>query len=243
MQKSFDVNQAECAQKNDKRVLLDSIRSRFAKNQKTQSDTQISDPLGIFNRKVQDLLGEQIMSSSGKILQYSMTVSAFVLRWAGQDVLYGSLPDTDVPLIDHTLFVGPIPQKPLNPSSAPFDGPSSWDMYWWSWFITIPYTILVRYPLLFWVQTLIIKAFFKVEVAIMRAAKSLFGDVHSVVRYAVMCLVCVPAVFCMAVWEMWELWMFADFIFPGSACLFHIAAANRLGVRVEGYTNFGNKFW
>ena len=25
--------------------------------------------------------------------------------------------------------------------------------------------------------------------------------------------------------QMWELWMFADFIFPGSACLFHIAAA------------------
>ena len=98
----------------DKPVLLDSIRSRFAKNQSAQSDTENSDPLGNFNRKVRDLLGEQIMSSSGRILQYSMTVSAFVLRWAGQDVLNGSLPDTAVPLLDYTLFVGPIPLRNLS---------------------------------------------------------------------------------------------------------------------------------
>ena len=234
--KSFDVRKAHCEFSQDKDILLKSIRDQFGdfqnhdidKNLKNIITKPVSNPLEDFNKSVKRLLKKQTVSSSRRILPYSLVVVAYFAQWFSLNFNYRLLPttglwDQNLPWStfsdfegrwDHldfvfykTLWSKPFYPSNLGPIAPPFD--SMWGYYWYDILIFWPYRIFVRYPLVFYLESLIIKALFRLE---------------NNEKWKVPWYFCwIPVIFLFAVLEETEKFIFDQFVHDGLAFFFGVS--------------------
>jgi len=119
-------------------------------------------PLDRFNESVRGLLREQVLSSTGRILPYTLVVTAFCLRWFRVDEVGTMFNIHD--WLDWFFYETPWGQNTW------FQG-STWTNTWFTILFKSSFFIFIQMPLLFYGQTSIIRFFCFLE---RRFSKSVF---------------------------------------------------------------------
>ena len=144
-------------------------RDRSTNNIGEATETSV-DPLDVFNESVKTLLAEQVVPRFGRILPYSFVVAAYCMLETGYQ--YSNAAGMDV--FDWLFY-------PTNGGLS-----ERWEYHWFRALVEWPFSIFIRFPLLFYVQALIIKLLYVLETKFPRVFT---------------CWVCwIPSIFFNALW-------------------------------------------